>query len=30
MKLNTFKHIALATLFGLGISSCEDFIDSPS
>ncbi len=30
MKLNTFKHIALATLFGLGLSSCEDFLDRPA
>ena len=30
MKLNTIKHIALATLFGLGMSSCEDFLDRPA
>lgn len=30
MKLNTIKYIALATVLGANLSSCDDFLDRPA
>lgn len=30
MKLNTIKYLALAAIFGTGLTSCEDFLDRPA